>query len=424
MTRVLVLTNMYPPHHYGGYELSCRDFLVRLAAHGHDAAVLTSQVRIGGVDDPPGERDGPVPVWRDLDIYWDDHVLVSPSLPRRLAVERDNQRRLSAALERWRPDVVSAWAMGAMSLGLLDRLVRSGIPVVYAVCDDWLDYGVKLDAWMRLFVDRPRLAAVVRRVAGVPTALPDIGGSGTFLFVSDSTRRRAEEASPWSFPDASVVYSGIDRVDFPPLSIAEREERLDRSWRGHVLSVGRPDPRKGMTTAVRALTRLSGHRLEIIGRGDDAHRVELEELAASLGVGDALTFDVTERSALRRRYLAADVFVFPSTWAEPFGLVPIEAMACGVPVVATAVGGSAEFLVDDVNCVVVAPGDDAALAAAIDRLRSDPTLRTTLLDGGLATAEQLTVDRWATVMEAWHLGAADRFAHGRPAHRPAPAPSQ
>ena len=48
--------------------------------------------------------------------------------------------------------------MGAMSMGLLAQLVESGGPLAYAVCDDWLDYGVKLDAWMRLFDGRPRVA--------------------------------------------------------------------------------------------------------------------------------------------------------------------------------------------------------------------------------------------------------------------------
>jgi glycosyltransferase involved in cell wall biosynthesis len=95
--------------------------------------------------------------------------------------------------------------------------------------------------------------------------------------------------------------------------------------------------------------------------------------------------------------------VFPSTWAEPFGLVPIEAMACGVPVVATGVGGSREFLVDGENCLLFTPGDEASLVEAVRRLASDPGLRARLVRNGLETAAELDVDRLADDMEAWHV---------------------
>jgi glycosyltransferase involved in cell wall biosynthesis len=130
-------------------------------------------------------------------------------------------------------------------------------------------------------------------------------------------------------------------------------------------------------------------------------------------------FGALEREQLPAEYRAADVMVFPSTWPEPFGLVPIEAMACGVPVVATGVGGSAEFLVHGENCLLVEPGDPVALAAAVRRLAGDPALRRTLVAHGLETARELDVERLADVMEAWHRYEASG-AHGTP---PAPRPS-
>jgi glycosyltransferase involved in cell wall biosynthesis len=92
-------------------------------------------------------------------------------------------------------------------------------------------------------------------------------------------------------------------------------------------------------------------------------------------------------------------------------------MACGTPVVATGVGGSAEFLRDGVNCVLFPPGDPVALAAAVRRIHDDPELRRRLLDGGLRTVAQLDVGRLADVLEEWHVAAASRFADGRPADR-------
>ena len=124
-----------------------------------------------------------------------------------------------------------------------------------------------------------------------------------------------------------------------------------------------------------------------------------------------------DRPELADAYRAADVMVFPSLWAEPFGLVPVEAMACGVPVVATGVGGSAEFLVDGGNALLYPPGDPAALAARLHQLATDPALRRRLVEGGGATAEELDVDRLTDVMELWHLYEAGGRVGDPPASR-------
>src|SRR3954469_8233557 len=144
--RILTITNMYPPHHLGGYELSCWDVMRRLQSRGHDVRVLTTDMRVQGVDE--GDERG---VDRVLRFYWDDHELLSPPFPKRLAIERHNQRHLRRLLDSFHPDVVSVWNMGGMSLGLLPALERRGPPLVLAVCDDWLSYGPHLDAWIRLF---------------------------------------------------------------------------------------------------------------------------------------------------------------------------------------------------------------------------------------------------------------------------------
>ncbi len=92
-------------------------------------------------------------------------------------------------------------------------------------------------------------------------------------------------------------------------------------------------------------------------------------------------------------------------------------MACGVPVVATGVGGSAEFLVDGGNALLYSPGDPAALAARLRQLATDPALRRRLVEGGGATAEELDVDRLTDVMEQWHLYAAGGRVGNPPASR-------
>ena len=411
MARILALTNMYPPHHLGGYELECRDILDRFRARGHACTLLTSTVRVAGVADPPGEREAGTR--RDLRIYWEDHELLSPPLGERLRIERHNQAQLQRALADVNPDVISVWHMGAMSLGLITTLHATGLPIVYVICDDWLTYAHRHDAWTRMFrrVPRPLASAAARRL-GVPCTVPDLGTTGTFCFVSGMTQRSANGTEP-RYPDATIVYSGIDTADFPMRS----EPRPQWGWR--LLCVGRVDPRKGVDTAIRALPHLPPEAtLEIVGRGDEDYVATLVGLAADLGVSDRVRWSVAAREDLSGIYARADAFVFPVTWDEPFGLVPLEAMASGTPVVATGTGGSGEFLLDGWNCLRFTSGDPAGLAGAVRRLAGDPALRGALTRGGAATAAELTIDRLADVLEAWHVAAATCFADGRPAHRP------
>jgi glycogen(starch) synthase len=402
---------MYPPHHLGGYELACWDVMRRLEARGHRIHVLTTDTRIPGVEE--GDEDG---IDRTLRFYWDDHELTSPSFPARVAIERHNQHELRRVLESFRPDVVSVWNMGAMSLGLLTTLEEREIPLVLTICDDWLCYGPNLDAWMRLFPRRPTAARLVSMATRVPTHLPRLG-QAAFCFVSDFTRRYAHEHA-WSgiaIDIETVVYLGIDGTDFPPTPLEERE------WRGRILYVGRVDDRKGIETLIRAVSRLTPeYSLDIVGRGGHDYVESLRTLAADCGIGERVRFGVADRSELRAKYAAADACVFPSEWDEPFGLVPLEAMACGTPVIASGTGGSAEFLHDGGNCLRFTPGDPDSLADAIRRLAESPSLRGRLVAGGAVTAEELDIDRVADDLEAWHSAAASRFAGGRPPDRPAP----
>ncbi len=78
---------------------------------------------------------------------------------------------------------------------------------------------------------------------------------------------------------------------------------------------------------------------------------------------------------LPARYAAADAFVFPSIWAEPFGIPVAEAMAAGLPVVATGVGGIPEIVADGETGILVSPGDSDSLAEALETIVADPALR-------------------------------------------------
>jgi glycosyltransferase involved in cell wall biosynthesis len=90
-------------------------------------------------------------------------------------------------------------------------------------------------------------------------------------------------------------------------------------------------------------------------------------------------------------------------------------MACSTPVVATGTGGSGEFLVDGLNCLRMDVDDHRGLAAAVIRLSEDPSLRAAIIEGGLRTAAELTMPRWAGILARWHEAAA--VGGPAPAHR-------
>lgn len=396
MPRFLVLTSLFPPHHYGGYELQCRDVSRRWRRKGHHVTVLCSDHLRDDVARAVDEGD----VRRQLRWYWDDHEIVRPSLPKRLGIERYNRSVLRSVLEQVRPDVISVWQMGAMSLGLLDTLREYGRPVVCVIDDDWLDYGPAVDAWMRPFRNRPSVASLGARLSGLPTGLAHLPSFAELCFISDVCRRRAAEVTGWDLSDAEVVPAGIDTEAFPVTGRDQPE------WRWRLYMPGRIDPRKGIATAINAMIDLppSVH-LTVDGSGDVRHRAELMRLAEELGLERRVDFVESERHNLRTRYRAADACLFLPTWEEPFGLVPLEAMACGTPVVATGAGGSGEFLADGENCVLTPKGDAPALAETLNRLAADPDLRARIAEGGLATAASYTVDGVAARLETIHLDA-------------------
>jgi glycogen(starch) synthase len=374
--RVLAVGNMYPPHHLGGYELMWRAATEELRSAGHRVRVLTTDYRSGRPDATLHEDED---IRRELRWYWRDHEFPQLSLRERLALERHNQRVLGRNLAEVNPEVVSWWAMGGMSMSLIERVRRSAIPALGFVHDDWMLYGPKVDAWQRAMRRFGPAAAPVGGAVGAP-ALGDLGTAARWLFVSEACRRRA--ASRWTMPETAIVHSGVDTDLFQPAP-----ERRD--WSGSLLYVGRIDSRKGIDVAVRALEHLPEAMLTVVGSGDDEHLAELRRSADEAGASGRITFRSAPRDEVPALYVAADAVLFPVQWEEPWGLVPLEAMAVGRPVVATGRGGSGEFLRDGENCLRYEPADDPrALAAAVRRLAEDGALRSKLRAEGFATASQ------------------------------------
>ncbi len=403
--RVLAISLEYPPCSIGGYEVMCAQVCEWLGQRGHDVQVLTS---VPLAVPPIGEdawREGSLTVRRTLHSYWDGLDCLYPPFREALAIEQANQAQLRGILSEYRPDVVSFWHMGAISLGLITTTLRLGYPIVFVIGDDWLCYGGWADAWLRRFSYHPQWAGAVERLTGLPTRLPDLGAVGIFCFVSDYTRQRAEEVGGWRFHRFALTRPGVSLAEFPPLAAVP-----ERPWKWRLLWSGRVTEEKGVETAIKALGRLPEKAvLEIVGPVEPSYRRSLQKMASALGTADRLTFSLASHQDMRGYYERADVTLFTSMIEhEAFGLVPLEAMASGCPVVATCTGGSGEYCLDEVNCLRCAAGDAESLALAIQRLATHPALRRRLIEGGLSTARELTLDRQAEQIEQWLLTTATR----------------
>jgi glycogen(starch) synthase len=384
--RVLTVGNMYPPHHLGGYELMWRSGVEHLRRAGHRVRVLTTDHRESRPDPAIAED---ADVHRDLRWYWRDHEIPRLGLRERLAIERHNLSTLDRHLQGFRPDALSWWAMGGMSMSLLERGRARGLPAVGVVIDEWMVYGPRIDGWQRTF-DRPLVGRFAESATGVPTGV-DLAATARWIFVSAYLRERAV-ASGLEVGGAEVAHGGIDAAAFEPAA--------ERDWDGSLLCLGRIDPRKGVETAVRALAELPECTLRCVGSGDGGHLAELRALAATLGVDRRVRFEAVARDQVASAFAVADALAFCVSWPEPFGLVPLEAMAVGTPVIATGTGGSGEYLRDGDNCLLIAPGDPAALAAAVRRLAADPQLRRRLRRGGLETAARHCEGSFNAAVEA------------------------
>jgi glycogen(starch) synthase len=376
--RVLTVGNMYPPHSLGGYEILWRDSVEHLRGRGHEVEVLTTAFRLR---DAAAQRD-PTWVHRDLGWYWHDHGFPDMTAKQRLRLERRNARVLTHRLLRLRPDVVAWWPMGGMSLSMIEHVRRQGIPAVGVVADDWMLYGPQRDKWMGSFLGgrANRLAGLAGPLSRIPTTL-DLPSAARWLFISEQLRGTALRA--WPLNDTAVLHPGVDLELFTPAE--------PRPWAWRMAYVGRIDARKGIDRAVRALRELPEASLVVDGRGDDAHLADLRHLASELGVNERVRFQVSERAELPGVYAEADVVLFPVTWDEPWGLVPLEAMAVGRPVVLSGTGGQAEYAAAGENCLVSPPGEGVeGIVERVRRLAGDEALRATLRDGGLRTARAIS----------------------------------
>ncbi len=188
-----------------------------------------------------------------------------------------------------------------------------------------------------------------------------------------------------------VVFNGIDTGLFRPAA-PDPGIQADAPV---LLFVGRLQPWKGVETAIRALPHIPPATLLVAGDGEDRGR--LERIAAELGLGGRVRFlGGLERRELPRLYSSADLLLATSHASETFGIGPVEAQACGLPVVASRFGGFPEVVDEGRTGLLVPPRNPQALAGAVNSLLADPARRAAMAAAAPAWAAQFA---WPAVTD-------------------------
>jgi len=352
----------------GGQNVHVAALATALARRGHEVSVFTrrdSPEAPDAVRLAPGVTVRHVPAGPPRALSKDDLLRYMPAFADWLAV-------------RWReepPDVAHAhfWMSGIAAIW---AAARSPVPVVqtfHALGSVKQRWQAEADTSppQRLGVE----AAVVQRATAI---------------IATCTDEVSELAGYGARPETLyVVPCGVDGDRFRPGPQARAAATRSPA---RVLTVGRLVRRKGNDTVIAAIAGLPGTELVIAGgpEPDQLHEdpevARLGRVAEECGAADRVRFTGRVPHDNVPALLAAADIVVSVPWYEPFGIAPVEAMACGKAVVVSAVGGHLDTVEDGVTGRLVPPRDPAALTAALTQLLADPGLRRKLGTAGAARA--------------------------------------
>ena len=412
--KILFISNMYPPHVIGGYEALCEEAVEGLAKRGHQVSVLTSTY---GYDHEYSEDNihRLLSLEGDLQFY---KMKDAWTYPQRRQRNLDHLRRL---ITTEKPDIVFIWGMWNLSKSVAFEAERlMGQRVVYYLANPWpIEANMHQQFW-----DAPATSFVknvAKKLMRIPARviLREEWEKVPLQFehapsCSAAQRDQLMDAGV-PLKDAPVIYEGVDLQNY----LAQADKRTYENK--DVLSlvfIGILAKHKGVHTTIEALMQLSAEerkrvRLTILGKGHSQYEERLRNLVSHHKLSDLVTFHAPiPRTELPEFMGGYDVLLLTSIWAEPLARIMQEGLACGMVVIGSANGGTAETIVHGENGLLFQPGDAVNLAAQIKTLLNNPSMQRTLAVGGRKTAEErFDINKMVNELEAY-LEEVDNKASG------------
>jgi len=415
--KILVVTNLYPPHHAGTFDLRCESIVNNLKLRGHTVRVLTST---HGMHLP--QQGGEVERRLLLNGVY-DHALVT-GYNELKKIETENHVALRETIANFAPELVQVFSLFGLPKSFIFALRHCGVPTVYDVADNWLTHDVRHDPWLRWW-NHPsmNLARKTLELSGQRNSLDDIAPTRLMkgydrmpelyaehpppnalhafrfdrIYFASPWLKESAEAAGFQVAHAEVIYPGVATQNFVG-EVKPASAPVEK-----FLVVTSLHKRSGVLCAVKAIQQLRKNpaagrvSLSIYGKGDSTYVAELRSLIALkqlpvefLNVSNL----VRDLPAVYRRH---DALLDTSEEPEPFSFTVLEAMAAGLPVIGTAIGGTRELLRHGENAFTYTPGDDYELATRIQELQLSPALRTQMAE--TAQAEVLAQFNETTVTD-------------------------
>jgi glycogen(starch) synthase len=367
--RILVLTNLYPPQELGGYGRSIFDFATNLRLLGHQLQVISTDAPYLGGDCSQDQQ-----VDRRLQLLGSyDGGLQSVSDPSERQRRIDHNRQLlDQHLQQFRPQAALLGNLDMLGPELLQHLVARGVPC-------WHHHGFSQPAFP-------------------PEQLPPAGSGYRPLANSQFTAKALAQFLPAHRP-IPVIYPGAQTHLFSDLQPQPLGGPLRIAFAGLLIGA------KGAHVLLEALSQLKQagipfHAQLAGGQLANDYPDELRAFAHASGIGAQVDFlGKLERHQLRAFLAAHPVFVFPSTWEEPFGISQVEALAAGCLVVSSGTGGAGETVHDDINGRRFRPSDSTHLAAVLTEIWRDPAAHEPLRQRG----RKLALSHFDTARESRKL---------------------
>jgi len=384
----------------GGAEYSLLNIRQELVKRGHSVKMVT------------GDSPTPEPGFSDYTFVSGDSSVFGKLI--NYTYNRSAKKTLRAVIREFQPDLIHACTVTGVSFAGV-REMRS-IPTVL----DLRDYGL-LYPNLHNILPREEFCghgdeACCRQHAGfwryyferirVGLHRRNFKNISAFIANSEYMMNIAERM------EMTPVYNLNNPVDMSPRDSSGKV----RVW-DSVLFAGRLEPEKGLFQLLDSfklvLKKIPEAILLIAGEGclenEIAARIKDRGLTNSVEL-----LGLINKQQLAEWYGRVRVVAVPSLWPEPFGLVGPEAMAFGVPVVASGTGGITDWLEDGRNGLIANPLDKEAFAAAIVRLLEDEILYQSLSRNALQTAERFQIDKYIDSLEKLYLEAIEEKSRSRP----------
>lgn len=325
--KILVLSNYYPPHYIGGYELACSDTVQFLENAGHEVYVLTGNYK--------EESSSFEKVYRKLKYidykkpsYFDKHV-----------VEEFNYETTQDVIKKVNPDLVYIWSLRLTSLSPIWAVEKQKIKKIFEIGD----------FWMKGFLSKSFMSKLKR---GAKQLLP--GFKAVDIKIDPII-----SVSKWMIPEMKESYGSENIFQIPNGTKITKEKSLKSKELMRYMFCGRLDYTKGLDLALKALSNLRDRRVfdfefHIYGDGDTQYIEKCKKMVEVLCLTNHVIFH-GKTDNLEEAYKKNHVLLMPTRMREPFGLVLIEAMNYGVVCIAPDDFGPAEIIDDSKNGLLFTP---------------------------------------------------------------------